>query len=96
MALRRGAGWALRGEAGFRSGDQALSGARLGSATRYGGLSPIGFPSRKPRRASMTALAAEVLHVRIDRGPAAPCFGTAPLKRAVSGRPVEYCRKRAG
>lgn len=75
---------ALRGEAVFLiSDDRLIPASDWELATRNG--SPIAYRvsiSEAGGATSRTALAAEVLHVRIGCDPAAPWLGSAPLKRA--------------
>lgn len=82
MLMARSLG--LRGEAVFLIGDDSLIPAsdwdlrtRNGEPTAYRlSISEAGGGTTR------TALAAEVIHVRIGAAPAAPYYGQAPLKRA--------------
>jgi len=75
---------ALRGEAVFFISDRGLVPCSdWDLRTRYG--KPTAYRISIPEAGggtSQTALAAEVLHVRIGCDPAAPYYGTAPLRRS--------------
>lgn len=74
---------ALRGEIVFLIRDKLVSCSDWDLRTRYG--RPTAYRLSIPEAGggtSQTALAGEVLHLRIGCDPAAPYYGTAPLKRA--------------
>jgi hypothetical protein len=74
---------ALRGESVFLIRDVLVPCSDWDLRTRYG--KPTAYRVSIPEAGggmTQTALAAEVLHVRIGCDPAAPYYGTAPLKRA--------------
>ncbi len=78
-----GRGLALRGEAVFLIRDQLVPCADWDLRTRNG--IPTAYRvsiSESGGGTTQTALAAEVLHIRIGVDPAAPWSGTAPLRRA--------------
>jgi hypothetical protein len=74
---------ALRGEAVFLIRDRLIPCSDWDLKTRDG--RPVAYRVSVPEAGggrSQTALAGEVLHLRIGCDPAAPYYGTAPLKRA--------------
>lgn len=74
---------ALRGEIVFLIRDSLVPCSDWDLRTRYG--KPTAYRISIPEAGggtSQTALAGEVLHLRIGCDPAAPYYGTAPLKRA--------------
>ncbi len=78
-----GRGLALRGEAVFLIRDELVPCADWDLSTRNG--LPTAYRvsiSESGGGTTQTALAAEVLHIRIGVDPAAPWSGTAPLRRA--------------
>jgi len=79
-----GRGLALRGEALFLiQGDELVAASDWDLRTRNGRPSAYRLSIAEAGGGrSVTALADEVLHVRIACDPAAPYYGTAPLKRA--------------